>query len=67
MLYFRSTDLRILENLKVRFLEDVLGLFVEWMETGFSDFHSLPLGTKKDPESSQAVYEFLEKKANECT
>ena len=51
------------------FLERVLELFVKWMETGFCDYHSLPLGAKKDPEpleSSCDVVTFLQEKMEDC-
>jgi hypothetical protein len=66
----RSTDLRVLEKLQMGSIERVLTMFVNWIETGFCNFHSLPLGAKKDPDmildpQFGDVYSFLKAKAQE--
>ena len=59
-----TLDLHFLETFQVGNLLGCLNLFVNWLETGFCNFHTLPLGVKKD--MSAEMVQSMEKKAAEC-
>lgn len=57
-------DMHFLETFQVGCLLGALNLLVSWLEIGFCDFHTLPLGVKK--EMPPEVVQCMEEKAVEC-
>lgn len=59
-----ALDLHFLETFQVGNLLGALNLLVSWLETGFCNFHTLPLGVKKDMPTE--MVQCMEEKAAEC-
>ena len=59
-----ALDLHFLETFQVGNLIGALNLLVNWLNTGFCNFHTLPLGVKK--EMSAEMVQCMEEKAKEC-
>lgn len=59
-----ALDLHFLETFQVGNLLGALNLLVSWLETGFCNFHTLPLGVKKDMPAE--MVQCMEEKAAEC-
>lgn len=59
-----ALDLHFLETFQVGNLIGALNLLVNWLNTGFCNFHTLPLGVKK--EMSPEMVQYMEEKAKEC-